>query len=115
MQEALKLGYSVFFVDLDVFLRTKPLPWLVGTFGADADIAVSSEQCIPEAAFEGDRVRWRPGGYWNQNIGAYFMRPTEGTLALMQVRARVRQESPRWVSMSREPVVDYLEASTAQI
>ena len=87
MQEALKLGYSVFFVDLDVFLRTNPLPWLVDTF-RDADLAVSSEQCVPEAAFEGDRVRWRPGGYWNQNIGAYFMQPTKGALDLMQVRVR---------------------------
>ena len=29
MHEALKLGFSVFFVDIDVYMRANPLPWLV--------------------------------------------------------------------------------------
>ena len=29
MHEALKLGFSVFFVDIDVFMARNPLPWLV--------------------------------------------------------------------------------------
>ena len=56
MREVLKLGYSVFFADLDVVMLRNPLPWLVHTF-SHADMAFSSESCVPWAAFEGDYKR----------------------------------------------------------
>ena len=49
VHEALKLGYSTFFVDLDVVLFTNPLPWLLSTF-PDATLAAQSELCRPAAA-----------------------------------------------------------------
>jgi hypothetical protein len=68
ISQALKLNFSVFFADMDVYLAQNPLPWLMSIF-EDADMANSSESCVPWASFSGDYIRWKPDQVFAQNIG----------------------------------------------
>ena len=52
------MGFSVFFVDLDVFLSSNPLTWLLSTF-PDATLAAQTEHCNKRAAVPGDKLRWK--------------------------------------------------------
>ena len=54
----MKMGYSVFFVDLDVFLSSNPLKWLLSTF-PQATLTAQTEHCSKEAAVPGDKIRWQ--------------------------------------------------------
>ncbi|GAX84654.1 hypothetical protein CEUSTIGMA_g12075.t1 [Chlamydomonas eustigma] len=96
-REVIKLGFSAFFVDMDVILLRNPLPWLGATFH-HADMAFSSENCAPWAGFQEDYIRWRPGQVFWQNIGAYFVNPTLNAFSLLEV----------WIALARNVLIQGL-------